>query len=199
LAAPAGDDPDGLLLWPLAVLADQGIRGGAGTEPLRLRARYLLTGGGSVQAATDLLDRVLVAIAAHQSYRLAFEPVPAELWQAASIAPRPVLLIDVPVQVRLTPAPVVRVRLPIVADLAPLHSLTGRVLGPGGVPLPDIAVGPEGGTPTTRTDSAGGFTLTGVPASTTALLLSGKGLHLRAELPPATGEPVVIHCELEED
>ncbi|HET6211412.1 MAG TPA: carboxypeptidase-like regulatory domain-containing protein [Micromonosporaceae bacterium] len=196
VASPSAGDDSGLTVWPLALLADQEIRGGYGREPLRLRARYLVAADGPAQAAAGLLDLVLQAAARDDAYHVVFEPVPAEVWLAASMAPRAALQFDVPIQVhRVTPdAP--RVRAPIQVDMAPLRALQGSVLGPGGVPLADISVTVEGGPAATRTDDKGNFVLAGVPATATTLVLSGKGLRLRAEVPEAPGEPVVINCDV---
>jgi hypothetical protein len=198
VAPPSGDDAAGLSVWPLALLADQDTRGGSAVQPLRLRARYLLTAGGPPEAATRILDTVLAAAVRADTYHVVFDAVPAEVWLAAAVPPRAALQFDVVVQVRRDTPARRRVREPLLVEFEPLRAIAGRVLGPGGMPVVDIEVAVDGGGSSTRTDERGAFRLAAVPATATALVLSGKGLRLRAEISPGVDEPVVIHCEIEE-
>src|SRR5690349_5859757 len=185
---------DGVDVWPLDLLAD-----GASPEgPIRLRVRHLIVPAGPLPAAVAVLDRVIAAVAADDRYRPVFEPLPAHLWTAAGIVPRPALVLDVPVQVGRPVAAVPRVRGELSVHVVPVHAIRGRVVGPGAVPLPGITV--SAGGRTARTDRRGEFTLPGLPGDRAVpLQLSGRGRHLRAEIAAPTAEPVVIHCDFEED
>jgi hypothetical protein len=198
VAAPSSADGSGVDVWPLALVSDKDIRGGTARPPLRLCARFLVTAGGAADAGLGLLDLVLSAAAGDDRYRVVFEPVPAELWLVASTPPRPALLVDVPVQVPRRTPETARVRAPLQIDIAPLRTVEGRVLGPGDVPLAGMTVAAEGADRRVNTDERGRFVLSGVPAATPAVLLTGKGLRLRAELPGAEGEPLIIHCDIQE-
>ena len=184
---------DGVDVWPLDLLAD----GASPDGPLRLRVRHLVVPAGPLPAAVAVLDRLLAAVATDDRYRPVFEPVPAHLWTAIGIAPRAALVLDVPVQVPRPAAAIPRVRGELSVNVVPVRAIRGRVVGPGAVPLPGITV--TGAGRTARTDPRGEFTLPGLPGERTVPLhLSGRGLHLRAEVAAHTAEPVVIHCDIEE-
>jgi hypothetical protein len=96
------------------------------------------------------------------------------------------------------PAPVApRVtQLPQLATVA-IGTLTGSVVTPGGVPLAGMRVAVSDGTTATTTDTRGRFALAGVTADQPlTLLVTGRGLHLSAHVTGASGEPVVITCEI---
>lgn len=185
---------NGVDVWPLELLAD----GASPDGPIRLRVRHLIVPAGPLPAAMAVLDRVVAAVAAEDRYRPVFEPLPAHLWAAAGIAPRPVLVLDVAVQVGRPVAAVPRVRGELAVHVVPVRAIHGRVVGPGAVPLPGITV--TAGGRSARTDPRGEFTLPGQPGDRTVPLhLSGRGRHLRADVATQSAEPVVIHCDFEED
>ena len=184
---------DGVDVWPLELLAD----GGSPDGPLRLRVRHLVVPAGPLTGAVAVLDRIIVAAVGDDRYRPVFEPVPAHIWSTTGVSPRPALVLDVPVQVTRPVTAVPRVREELSLHLAPVHPIRGRVVGPGAVPLPGITV--TGAGRTTHTDPRGEFTLPGLPGNRAVPLhLTGRGLHLRAEIAATTTEPVVIHCKIEE-
>jgi hypothetical protein len=185
---------EGVDVWPLDLLAD----GASADGPIRLRVRHLIVPAGPLPDAVAVLDRVIGAVAADDRYRPVFEPLPAHLWAAAGIAPRPALVLDVPVRVERPVTAVPRVRGELSVHVVPVHPIHGRVVGPGAVPLPGITV--TAGGRTAQTGPRGEFTLPGLPGDRTVPLhLSGRGRHLRAEVTAPTAEPVVIHCDFEED
>jgi len=187
-------------VWPLAVLPEQGLRPAMGREPLRLRVRHLLVADGAPGPATDhALDRVLDAAARDGDFPLVVEPIEAELWAALGITPRPALQADMRAHIVRISEPAPRVRSPLRIEGAPMRTLHGKLVGPEGVPLVGIQVRAAGNSATTYTDGAGRFELTGLlPGDSARLLLSGRGLHLQAEVATATAEPVVIHCDIQE-
>jgi hypothetical protein len=129
VAAPDAQRRERLCVWPVALLVDQGNRGGSRREPLRLRARYIVSAEGPIEAAIDMFDRVLVAVASQERYQLVPEPVSTTSWGSEGL-PRPSVFIDVPVQIEV-PAPVVsRVCSELRFDGVSVRAIHGRVLGP---------------------------------------------------------------------
>jgi hypothetical protein len=197
VALPEEGQPDGVYVWPVALLPDQGTRGGSGREPLRLRARCAVFVHGPVDVALDLLDRVLLAAAGTDRYRLALEPVPA--LPVPPRTPWPAVLIDVPVRVVPPAAKLPRVTSELRLAGGAVRAIRGQLLGPGGIPLAGMTVTAPGTGAGVSTDERGDFVLPGQPAGrTVALHLSGRGLHLQVDVPPEATDPVVIHCDLEE-
>jgi hypothetical protein len=200
---PPRDSDDGrgspeVRLWPLALLPDQALRTMGQPDSVRLRVRYLITSEGWGPGTDTPLDAVLDAVVGGTAVQLTLEPVAAETWRALGVRPRAAVQVDVPVHIaRKLPAPPL-VRGPLQLDGAPLVRLHGRVLGPGDVPVPGVRVrAPDVGA-SAETDRNGGFALAGVPAAVpTRLLITGKGLHLTAEV-VATAQPVDLHCDFEE-
>jgi hypothetical protein len=196
-----------LVVWPLALLPEQGMVGGQVRGALRLRARFLVTAHGPLPASIALLDRVLVReAAAHPAY-LAAEQVPTSLWRDLGLRPALGLLFELPVQVArpAVATPLVR-GLPRV-EVVGLRAVTGRVVGPRSVPLAGMRVAAADGTTATSTDSRGRFVLPGVAADRPVRLhVTGRGRSFAAELPPmaappdaaAATETIVITCDLEE-
>ena len=194
---PAGATTVRVCLWPLALLPEREGRGGAGSAPVRLRVRFLVTVDGPAAAALSTMDRLLRTVAEPGGYPPVPEAVDPAVWRAFGIAPRPALLFDVPVRLDRHARTVPRVSGSLRVDGAPLRTLHGRVVGPGGVGLPGIQV--AAGDAVTRTDPRGGFVLSGVAGDTaTVLQLAGKGLHMRAEVPAGSTDAVVVHCDIEE-
>jgi hypothetical protein len=196
-APPADSAAARVCLWPLGLLPEREGRGGAGTAPMRLRARFLVVVDGPAGAAVSIVDRLLRAAVEPGAYQPAPEVVDPAVWQAMGVVPRPALLFDVPLCLdRRTPV-AARVARTLRVDGAPIRSLHGRVVGPSGIGLPGIQVAT--GDAVTRTDSRGDFVLDAVTGDpVTVLRLAGKGLHLRAEVPAGSTDAVVVHCDIEE-
>jgi hypothetical protein len=198
----AGDAPaGGLCAWPIAVLADQEVRGSTLRQPMRLRVRYLVTAGGEPGGAdaARLLDPVLSAAAAGASVAVVFDPVPVELWRAMGLRPRAALLVDVPAQVERATPRVPLVRGPLTLNGTPMRPLRGRVVGPGDVPLAGIRVEAPVIGASTYTDNGGRFTFDGLPAGDPArLVLAGRGRQFEAEVSTDADAPALIRCDFEE-
>jgi hypothetical protein len=110
------------------------------------------------------------------------------------------LFADVPTQATRPEAAVARARAPMRIGSEALARVQGQVLGPGRTPVPGIRVVALGTGAATYTDNGGRFAFAALPAGGPArLLLSGKGMEFVAELATASDEPVVIHCDMEED
>src|SRR5262245_9858661 len=192
--------PAQVLVWPLAVLPEQTLRTAGGREPLRMRVRHLIPVDGPASAAGTPLDLVLGAAAEDGDFPLVIEPIPNDMWLALGVKPQLGLQVDMHVHVARTARVAPLVRAPLRMDHAPMRSMRGRVVGPEGVPLAGIRVQATSTGTTTYTDSGGHFVLAGLVSSEggTRLLLSGRGLHLQAEVAATAEEPVVIQCHIEE-
>lgn len=183
-------------VWPLALLPER-VTGPAGDEPLRLRARYLVT-SDSPQWTTATVDRVLAALVGDRAVCLVPEPVPTELWVALGAPPRFALLVDVPVAVHRAAPAAPRVTGGLRITETPLRAVRGRVVGPGDVPVPGVRVVAVGFDLAARTDAHGGFAFPGLPAAATRLTVAGKGLRGGVDVPADQSQPVVLHCQYEE-
>jgi hypothetical protein len=201
VAPPGGEvtGPAAVCVWPMAVLPEQEVRGTVGRGQLRLRVRYLLTTAAPPAGAADLLDRILLASLIEGDVRIPIKPVGEQVWRAFGLAPELGLYAEVLSRVaRPEPRPPL-VRQPMRVDSTPLAKLFGRVIGPGGVPLPGMRVVVADTGAVTYTDNRGQFAFPALPEGRPVrLLLSGKGLDLVAEVAAPSAEPVVIHCETEE-
>ncbi|WP_426513857.1 carboxypeptidase-like regulatory domain-containing protein [Dactylosporangium sp. McL0621] len=192
---PAGDRSQ-VYLWLLGLLPEQQLRPGEGVAAVRLRLRYLCCAGRPDDLAS--LDRLLQATVGGP-HPAVFEPVPAELWLSAGLAPRPAFHLDVVARLERPVRAVPRVTAPLQLRTAPMATLHGTVLGPGGVPLPGMRVETADGRVGAETDRAGRFALPGaVAGGPVALRLSGRGRHFQHQV-PADGQPAVIRCEFRED
>lgn len=199
------DEPASLRVWPLDLVREQEFGGGAGREPFRFRARYLLTVAGTDDIAA-VLDPALVAAVTGRDVTVVVEQLDPALWQAMGVRPRAALVVEVPAQVDRSTAGAPRVRTPLRLSDVTLGQILGRVVGPGDIPLADVEVEDLGTGKAVRTRADGTFTLAGVPAGArTTLRLAVKGRQLLAEVEAAqvgqdsaVPDPTVIHCDLEE-
>ncbi|MET8280010.1 carboxypeptidase-like regulatory domain-containing protein [Micromonospora sp. NPDC005174] len=193
----AGDDADGLTLWPLELRpARQTRSSGAVREPYRFTVRYLLCVAGP--AAFTALDRVLTAATRDGTCDVVLEAGAAELWNAFGAAPRPALLLDVPAQVDHPTAAAPPVLQPLRLRQVAVRALAGRVVGPQDQPLAAMRVEVPGTASATRTGPDGRFLIAGVPHDPehphpVRLRLSGRGLVLTADV-DADDDDIVIVC-----
>jgi hypothetical protein len=193
VGAPEATGAMRLCAWPVALVADQGTRGGYGQRVLRLRARHAVYCDGPLADALPLLDAVLAGLAADERYPLVPGDVPSGFWGAG--APRPALLVDVPVQVAASAAPAPRVRADLRHDLLPMRTVTGSVVTADGVTLAGITVTSGYSGASVLTDDRGRFALAGQPAGRAVTLqLSGRGLRFQAEVGAGPTDPVVVRC-----
>lgn len=129
VASPTQQGRERVCVWPVALLVDQGNRGGSRSQPLRLRARYIVTADGPIEYAIDMFDRVLVAVASQDRYHLVEEPVSTASWGSEGLS-RPSVHIDVPVQIEVPPPVVSRVCSELRFDGVSVRAIQGRVVGP---------------------------------------------------------------------
>jgi hypothetical protein len=193
--APPSDTGDGLTLWPLELRPQPQVHsGGPHREPFRFAVRYLLTASGP--HALRLLDAVLVAAVRAGQPQFILDAGDPALWHAFGTPPRPALLVDAPVQILYLDKTAPPVLHPLQLSIIPRVTLTGRVVGPGDVPLAAMRVEVLGMPLRAETGTDGRFTIAGVPeADTVPLRLVGRGQVLTAQVDP-TDADLVIKCDL---
>jgi hypothetical protein len=195
---PPADEPDqggGLCVWPLALVPDRVAP--STPDALRLRAQFLVAGGGDAESIA-LIDRALLAAAGDPQVCLVPEPLSAQTWAALQVRPRAALVVEVAIRLpRPTPTPV-RVRGPLRIADAPLTTLRGRVLGPDAVPVPGAVVRATDIGVSTHTGRDGSFALSGVPATESVhLLVSARGARLSTQISPRSAEPLVLSLPID--
>jgi hypothetical protein len=195
LAAPQDTATDGLSLWPLELRPQPQTRGSSATrEPFRFGVRYLVTASGP--NGLRLLDKVLTAAATTGDSQFLLEAGDPALWQALGVPPRPAVIIETPVQIKPPEVVVPPVLQPLRLSIIPRVTVTGRVVGPGDVPLAAMRVEVPGTPYKTETDAQGRFAIAGIPeAPEVRLLLVGRGKILTAAVDP-TDADLVIKCDL---
>ena len=195
LGPPQDGAADGLSLWPLELRPQRQTRTAGGPrEPFRFSVRYLLTASGP--QALRLLDKVLTAAANAGEPQFSLDAGDPALWLALGVMPRPAVLIEAPVQIRPPHKHIPPVTQPLQIKILPRVTLTGRVVGPGDIPLAAMRIEVLGTPLTTDTDAQGRFTVAGVPeAAEVRLRLVGRGQILTAQVDP-TDADLVIKCDL---
>lgn len=165
------------------------------TAPLRLELRYLVTtSAAKPEEAHDLLGGLAQAALESADLEVELQPVGPETWRAFQVAPRPSILLKVPLLLeRGKPAhPVELVRHPLVLDARQPGPLDGHVLGPDDVPLPGALVTIPVVDLSTRTDAHGAFHFAAVSPQPTKkkLTVIAKGHRRTVEVGGDT--PIVI-------
>ena len=143
-----------------------------------MRAHYLVTTWAAATAdAHQLLETLLFAALDTPAYTVEPAPFPPASWAAFGVPPQPGFALSALVQRARPQPPVPRVRRPLEVETAPLVTLSGRVLGPDDIPLPDAYVELPALQRGVRTDGRGRFVLTAVPTQppTTHLRVHAKG------------------------
>jgi len=176
-------------------------RGGPQQAPVVVRLRYLVcAGAGGAGPALELLDKIVTAaldrteLDGHR-FEADLEPVPAEIWIALGARMRPSLTIRIDARHVRTPADTPVVREPLTLTGGTIRSLTGRLLGPGDVPLTGAEVTVMATGASDRTSPGGDFTFGAVPGGgPVRLAVRAKGRMFIADVDPNDGEPVVVRC-----
>jgi hypothetical protein len=198
VAPPAESAETRLCMWPVALLSDQGARGGHGGQPLRLRVRYAVAPDGPIDDALRLLDLVLAAIARQDVIQLVIPPAAGAITPATATTNLTIQL-DLPVQIVPPLQPVTRVTGELRLDGSILREINGRLVGPGDVPLAEMTVTALATGAAVVTGGRGEFRLPALPGGRAIVLhISGRGLQLQVEVPAEATDPVVIHCNIEE-
>lgn len=169
--------------------------------PLQVFLRYLVTTWAETpQQAHRILGELVLEAMQMEEFELDLSVSVGALWQHLGIPPRPSFFLRVPCRrERPQPEPEM-VRQPLVLETAPLRPVTGRVVGPGDVPISGATVELPALNTRTKTDRKGWFQFDAVPqqSSPERVVVRAKGMRSEAQIDPATGdEPLTIHIEPE--
>ena len=159
---------------------------------------YLVTVQAADQTAAHKLLGTLVAAAVQQTeFEYEFVPPPIEIWQALAAKPTPAFTVRVPVTLPLVEQAVPRIKAPPQVRMGPVATFSGRLLGPGEMPLADTDVELVAAGRYTRTDAAGNFSFAGIDPNQhhRGYLIRAKRRELLVKPANSTQEPVVIHFE----
>jgi hypothetical protein len=193
------DGKHGVSLYLLA-LADPPLAWMNRLPTTRVALRYLVTTWAEDEGeAHRLLGELVLAVIEKREYELDLAELPATIWAALGIAPRPALTLCVPLRFE-RPGPTTRlVRGPLTVRGAPVMSLHGIVLGPGDIPIAGASVEVPALQLTDHTDARGRFHFSTVPGEPPGiqLLVKAKGRvqTITIEQPPSDGGPLTIRFD----
>jgi hypothetical protein len=162
--------------------------------------RYLVTTWAANEAeAHALLGKLAFAALEKREYELNLAELPATLWSAFSIAPRPAFTLWVPCFMEL-PAPTISlVRGPLVVRGTPIRSFHGIVVGPGEIPIMGASIE----LPTLQlrghTDPQGRFFFSTIPAEPHVfqMVVKAKGhvQNVTVEQPASDKDPFIVRFD----
>jgi hypothetical protein len=144
-----------------------------------------------------LLAELLVAATSSPVLRVTGQQPPPGLWQGFGLAPRPSLVVVLPVTVERPQPSAKPVLEPVVVRYANLEPLEGVILGPDDTPLSGVVVELPGLSLRTRTDQHGRFRLGAVPVREGSEPLSLRVAGREIEL-PADQKPVAFKLDSKE-
>jgi hypothetical protein len=166
----------------------------------RVALHYLVTAWAEEdEEAHSLLGKLILAVMEKREYELDLTELPAPLWTALGIAPRPVFTLCVPLYVE-RPEPITKlVHGPLAIRGAPVVSLYGLVLGPGDIPIMGASVELPALQLNGHTDVRGQFYFSTVPGEPRAiqLLVKAKGRvqSVTVEQPTSDRQPLTIRFD----
>ncbi len=170
--------------------------------PLQLTLRYLITAwSASPSEAHKTLGELAMAALDNSGFTVESESVPIELWRAFGVAPRPCLVLRLPLR-QERPEPTVKpVLQPMHLSVSPVNSFFGMLIGrPGNLPLVDAAVEVPSLGLLTRSDRKGRFGFRSVPAQLPLQMrirAKGREFQLTAKEPhPAAEDPLKIPLDV---
>ena len=200
LATPS-ESQTGINLYLLDIASAPLARGVKDRPPHRIMLRYLVTASGTdPREMHRTLGELVFAALNSPELEVEAEPPPAAVWMALSLAPRPSLLLRVPLlrersEEKLVPL----VRTPMVVKSAAIRSLSGFVRGPGDVAILGARVELPALNLFTATDFRGRFQFAAVPSDPPIKLLrvnaKGRTISVPVEKPD---EEVMIHLKQSE-
>lgn len=127
--------------------------------------RYLVTTWATDDMeAHRLLGTLVFAALDKREYELDLEELPATLWTALNIAPRPSCVLTVPLTVERIASLPPLVQKPLVVHSVAVMSMKGVVLGPGDRPIADARVELPSLGLSSHTDAQGRFFFSTIPA-----------------------------------
>ena len=172
--------------------------------PLQLALRYLVTATHEdPETAHRWLSRLLSAASGHTEFAVELHPMPPEVWRALGVPPQPAFSLRVPLRIERPEPPARPVLKKVEVINAPLHTLTGLLLGPGDVPIANARIELLGSEAVSTTDTKGHFRLDAIPPERQArrlrILTKGRTLIVGTSLQQDASTPVVIRLnQLEE-
>lgn len=166
----------------------------------QIALRYLVTTwAADDEEAHRLLGKLIFAVMGKRDYELDLAELPATLWTALGIAPRPSCMLIAPLSFERPETVPHLVRGPLVIHGAPVKSLHGVVLGSGDMPVAGASVELSALSLISHTDARGRFHFSSVPAEphNIQLLVKARG-HTQSvviEQPTSEKEPLAIHFD----
>jgi hypothetical protein len=195
-APGAQDGGEGINVWLLELIDTPPARNGH-RPPLQIGLRFLVTAfGGEVSRAHDRLVRLAFAAMEHEEFEIDLTPLQPSTWTALGIVPGPSFLLRVPLRIERDETPAKRVLQPLVMEHAAMASISGRVLGPGDIPLPRARVELTALGVAATTDTDGSFKFGAVPSEPRIRRLrvqaKGKEIEVQTDKGADAGDPLVI-------
>lgn len=202
LAPPeATESGKGVGLYLLELLHSQPQRA-TRRPPHLMTLRYLVTTHApKPEEAHKMLGDLVIAALENTEFEVEQEPLPASLWTALGVAPRPSFVLRVPLRHERPEKLAPMVRQPLIVKQLPLRGFAGRVLGPDNIPIVNARVELPALDLYTSTDSKGRFHFAAIPDAPGSRLLrvraKGQEFSINTEQAEADNEPLVIHLKLE--
>jgi hypothetical protein len=195
IAAPPASDSDAGVGINLLSIAPVPAARGAKRPPLELALYYLVT---TIAADEAEAHRWLGALAFDamevREWTISSEPLDAEVFRAFGVAPRPALVVRVPLRLERNDAEAPLVRRPLVLRTASTTDLAGIVTGPDDIPIANATLEIPELQLRTRTDDRGTFRFAQIPASSSIELVVRAKRHVRT-VRAQGGEPLHIRFE----
>ncbi|GCF09768.1 hypothetical protein KDI_33320 [Dictyobacter arantiisoli] len=163
----------------------------------QIALRYLVTTwADEEEEAHRLLGHLIMALLGKHEYELELTDLPASLWTAFGLVPRPAFMLRVPLYFEHSAPTPPLVRGPLVVRGAPAVSLHGTVLGPGKVPVAGARVELPALQLIAHTNTRGRFHFSTVPSEPRGiqLLVKARGCTQTAliEEPISDNNPLEI-------
>jgi hypothetical protein len=169
--------------------------------PLQVMLQYLITVWSKTSlAAHKMLGVLLFSAMEHPEFEVDLAEMPAQLWNAFDIKPRPAFTIRLPLRLERIDLTTQRVVTPIEVQRTRLAKMQGVILGPKDIALHNAQVAlPACGMKST-TDSLGRFFFDAVPVrdSPLQIFISARGREMIKAVGPEellSGE-LIIHFDL---
>jgi hypothetical protein len=188
-------------------LCDMAGRPAARSErrpPLQILVRYVVSAWAEqAETAHRIVGELMFAAMQQAEFEVPAEAVAPGLWRALGVPPRPAFLLGVLLRRERPEARATLVRQPLVLGASPLGNLSGRVVGPGALPVPGARVEVPSLQRSTRTDADGRFRFGALPIEPpiTRVDVSAKGRRISIDprAAVASGEPLTIELQPTEE
>ncbi|HLH61551.1 MAG TPA: hypothetical protein VKV20_07695 [Ktedonobacteraceae bacterium] len=166
----------------------------------RVALRYLVTTWAEDEMeAHRMLGQLVLAVMENREYELDLAGLPATLWAALGVAPRPSFTLCAPLRIEPPVLDTKLVKGPLVIRGAPVTSLQGVVLGPGNIPIVGASVEIPALALTNHTDAKGRFYFSSVPGEPRSIQLlvkaRGRTQSVTVEQPGSDREPLAIRFD----